>query len=131
MGVVNVDDVNNRLSDIEVSLRKSRKASAPLHVATHMLVLYVRGLVTSLRFPYANFPTTGVSASFLFHIFWEAVRQLKACGFVVLSVTCDSAASNRSFYRLHESDVKRNTDALNRYSQEQQWLYFFPTFPIL
>ena len=46
VGVVNVDDVNNRLSDIEASLSGSRKAPYPVHVATHMLVLYVRGLVT-------------------------------------------------------------------------------------
>lgn len=77
VSVVNVDDVNNSLSNIEESLTGPAKAAAAVSVATHMLALYVRGLVTQLRFRCAHFSTTGISAIFLYKICWEAVRQFE------------------------------------------------------
>ena len=51
-----------------------------------MLTFMARGIFTKLEFPYAQFPTRGVTADKLFPIVWEAVRNLEECG---LKITCD------------------------------------------
>ena len=55
VGLVHLGDVNGGLHSFEQSVGKD----VELPVATHVLGLMVRGLVTSLMFPYAHFPTTG------------------------------------------------------------------------
>ena len=63
------------------------------------LVILIRGMTTRLRFSYAHFATKGVSAQQLFDIFWECVRQL--LNNHVVAVTCDGAACNRKFFKMH------------------------------
>ena len=55
---VHIRDMNNHLSRYErqVSNKDIRDPSA-----TSMLVLMIRGLLTNLRFPYAQFPCTELS----------------------------------------------------------------------
>ena len=55
VGFVDMGDVNNELADLE---RECSTADQHPTIATHMLVLMVRGVFTGLRFPYAHFPTT-------------------------------------------------------------------------
>ena len=55
VGLVHLVDVNGGLHSFEQNVGKDVK----IPVATHVLGLIVRGLVTSLKFPYAHFPTTG------------------------------------------------------------------------
>ena len=56
-----------------------------------MLTFMVRGIFTKLEFPYAQFPTRGVTADKLFPIVWDAVRNLEECGLKVMVITCDGA----------------------------------------
>lgn len=46
-------------------------------VANHMLVYMVRGIFSNLEFPYASFPTRGVTADELYPIVWDAIRNLE------------------------------------------------------
>ncbi len=45
-----------------------------------MMVFMVRGLFSSLKFPYAQFPCVDLSGDLLYDPFWEAVRN---CGLKV------------------------------------------------
>ena len=58
IGYVNVGDINSMLKSFESQL----KDEAPeKEVATHMLVLYVRGIFLKMEYPLAQFSTTGIS----------------------------------------------------------------------
>ena len=68
-----------------------------------MLLFMIRGLFSSLEFPYAHFATRGASADILFPLVWEAVERLEYCGFNVIAFCCDGASLNRKFYKMHGS----------------------------
>ena len=132
IGFVNLGDVNNQLSALE-SACNSDKQQHP-EVATHMLAIMVRGLVTRLKFPYAHFFTGGVTSDFFFGIMWNAVQQLEMCGFKVIGMTSDGASPNRKFYRMHQDGVPLQQPLYkvrNPYSQEERWIYFFSDVPHL
>ena len=59
------------------------RTSPPL--AKSMMVFMVRGLFTTLQFPYAQFPVMSVSGDQLYEPFWEAIGRLENCG---LKVRC-------------------------------------------
>ena len=93
-------------------------------VATHILVLMVRGIVNPIKFSLANFATTNATSSQLFAIFWKAVGILEmSCEIKVLAVTCDGASSNRSFFKMHQmmNDEKDNFmhKTVNRFSPDR------------
>ena len=53
-------------------------------VAKQMLTFMVRGLFIKLQFPYAQYPTSGITAELLFPLVWEVVRTLECAGFKVI-----------------------------------------------
>ena len=54
VGFVDMGDVSNKIADFE---RECSTIHQHPTIATHLFVLMVRGVFTSLRFPYAHFPT--------------------------------------------------------------------------
>ena len=46
-----------------------------------MLLFMVRGLLTGLEYPYAQFATNGATADTLFPIVWEAVQRFRRMWF--------------------------------------------------
>ena len=95
-----------------------------------MLVFYVRGLFTSLQFPYAQFATKALPGDLIFHPFWEAVFRLERIGFKVTAATADGASPNCSFFALHSKD-KLEHKTLNPYATEDRYIYFFSDPPHL
>ncbi len=77
IGFTNIGDVNSHLAAFERSLQGEE---AEDQLADHMLVLMVRGLFTTLEFPYVQFPCTNLSGEQMYHPFWEAVGRLEMCG---------------------------------------------------
>ena len=67
-------------------------------VATHTDFNGSRYFFFRLRFPYAHFPTTGITGDFIFLIVWEAIERLENLGFKVLVITADDASANRKFF---------------------------------
>ena len=64
----------------------------------------------------------------------EAVENLECCGSKVMGVSCDGAASNRNFFRMHGSEVSGDGvlyKTTNFYSKEKRWLYFCSDVPHL
>ena len=71
-------------------------------LATHVLVIFVRGFATDLKFALANFGTCGITAFQLVPVFWKVVGILElTCNLWVVSATSDGASPNRKFFRIH------------------------------
>lgn len=134
IGFIDLGPVNNAFASFEHTLEESSGQTAP--IAKQILVFMVRGIFTKLKFPYAQYPTSGVTGSSLFFLAWEVVRNLEVAGFKVISFTGDGASPNRRFYQLHyhASGLTRSDSVhkvLNPYSIEERHIYFFSDVPHL
>lgn len=98
IGFVDMGGVNNQLADLEREFSSNRQHP---EIATHILVLMVRGIFTGHRFPYAHFSTTTCTAEHLFEIMWEAVERIEHKKLKVLVVCADGASMNRKMFRMH------------------------------
>jgi hypothetical protein len=81
IGYVDLGEVNNHLLEFEKSIEQDDNASTGL--ANSMLVMMVRGLFSSLRFPYIQFPCTNLSGELMFRPFWQTVYRLERIGIKV------------------------------------------------
>ena len=125
--------VNDTLEDLEKQCNRANDETTP-RVATHVLSFMVRGIFSSLCFPYAHFPTKGITAEELFPLVWEAVFNLEAAGFRVMVLTCDGAACNRKFFKMN--GVSRGKDELvyktrNPHAEDGRSIYFMSDVPHL
>ena len=96
-------------------------------IATHVLVVMVRGIFCKLEFPYAHFGTDGITADTSYPIVWEAVRLLEIDGLKVICVTADGDSSNKKFFKMHnhlELGLPVPYKAKNVYATDGRWLYF-------
>ena len=124
VGFTNLGNINDELLHLE-KVCLGDEEHPP--VATHLLVLMVRGIFFKLNFPYAHFATEGVTADLLFPIVWEAVLQIESVGLKVIFITADGASPNRKFFRMHE-EVEKSTftyKTRNRYAEEGRFIFFF------
>ena len=128
IGFANAVEINNHLESFEQQCNSSSQ-NEHHNVATHMLMFMVRGIFTSLEFPYGQFPTRDASADTLFPIVWDAVAQLERAGLKVVAFACDGASANRKFYRMHGGEGVYKTQ--NPYSDEERDIYFFAGVPHL
>lgn len=108
IGFVNFGSTNHNLLEFERSLNNS----PDLPVAKHMLVFLVRGLFIKLKFPYAQYPTTSLSADILYPIVWEVVKHLECAGFKVISLTGDKASINHTFFSMNKSKKGKQKEVL-------------------
>lgn len=117
--------------NVDQQLQSEEKlTSAGRPIATHLLVLMVWGLFSSLKFPYAHFPTKSLTGDELFSIVWEGIECLERCGFKVMAITADGASSNRKFFRIHSS-ANLTYKTPNPYTSEDRNIYFFSDVPHL
>ena len=84
LGSVNIGDTNSNLLEYESSLQQLSTPKRP-ELEKTVMVFMVRGLFTSFRLPYAQFPCKNVAAD-LFDPFWEVVYRLERCGFKIKKV---------------------------------------------
>ena len=92
----------------------------------------VRGVFSSLRFPYGHFPTSDTTGPKRFSIIWEVIERLERLGFQVVALTCDGAAPNQKFFNMHlmsQEQVFYKTP--NPYTSEERSIYFFSDVPHL
>ena len=99
LGFVALDDISNHLSDIERQCKLGESTVIPT-LASHILMVFVRGVFIHLNFPLAQFPSHGIAAGQLYPVITEAIMQLELHGFKVISITSDGAAPNRKLYRM-------------------------------
>ena len=125
IGFTDLGDVNNEV------MRLQQDTEHP-PVASHVLVLMVRGIFFKLQFPYAHFGTEGVTADALYPIVWEAIRLLEIDGLKVICVTADGDSANRKFFRMHKTpDLLVPYKTKNPYATDGRWLYFIADPPHL
>ncbi|CAC5374861.1 THAP9 [Mytilus coruscus] len=129
IGYCNLDKVGNQMMELD----KSIKGTEHSDIAKYMLVVMVRGVTCDLRFPLAGFPTTSITADFLYPIIWKAVRILETSlvDLRVLFITCDGASSKRRFFKLHGEDNDFVHYADNPYSSDNRVIYFISDVPHL
>ena len=80
VGFANLGEVNNHLLELEHTLERNCEEKA---MAKSLLVIIVKGLFSSLRFPYAMFPCDKVTGDLLFQPFWLAIFRFERMGFTV------------------------------------------------
>ena len=103
---------------------------------THVLVYYVCGLCSSLKFSLAYFATHCVTCYQLIPIFWKAVSILElTCKLHVIATVSDGASPNRKFYQMHHllcGNADKNVvyRTINLYSPDR-FIYFFADGPHL
>lgn len=86
IGFTDLGAINNHLSRFEELLTAEDDndiddSGPPL--AKSMMVFMVRGIFSTLRFPYASFPCCSLTGEQLFSPFWESVFRLERLGFKV------------------------------------------------
>ena len=75
-------------------------------LATHVMVYYVRGLASDLKFALEYFATRNIYSIYIMPTFWEAISILEyTCNLPVIAGVSDGASQNRTFYRMHSSLV--------------------------
>ena len=107
-----------------------------VELASHVLVLFVRGLYTDLKFALANFGTQGITSYALVPIFWKAVSILEmTCNLWVIAANSDGASPNRKFFRLYFGlDGGSGKDVVYRMKNMfamYRYIYFFSDVPQL
>ena len=129
IGFVNIGEINNQLLEYERSCMSDDDLKPQL--ASHMLVFMVRGLLSNLKFPYAQFACTSVTGDQLYSLVWGCIHHLEAAGFKVLATTCDGASPNRKFIKLHGKPGELVYKTINPFSDEPRPLFFFSDVPHL
>ena len=79
VGFANLGAVNSQLLAFEQALEHSTTPE-PEALVKSMLVIMVRGLFTSLQFPYAQFPCATVTGDLLHEPFWKAIYHIENAG---------------------------------------------------
>ena len=135
IGFANSGDTNKLLLQFEQQVQgesDDETASEPL--AKTMFVFMVRGVFSSLQFPYLQLPCATITGDLLFDPFWETVYRLERLGLQVLAATADGASTNRRLIKIHKLRRKRGEityKVLNPYAAEKRYLYFFSDPPHL
>lgn len=71
-------------------------------VATHIMVLMVRGILSHVNIPFLWYPCKTFSSLQLLNVVWKATRSLEDLGLKVCAWVCDGAATNRTFFSYHK-----------------------------
>lgn len=126
IGFVNVTDINHHLSAFEQQCHSEVLSHS---FATHMLVFMVRGLFSTLEFPYVQFPIASSTGDVIHPLVWQCIEHLELIGLKVLAVVCDGATPNRKFFRMHgkSKDIYKST---NIYEKSRP-IYFISDVPHL
>ncbi|KAK3932702.1 Transposable element P transposase [Frankliniella fusca] len=100
IGYTNYTDVDRDLEELQAQL-ENRTYKPTL--AKKVLVYLAQGITSNVKDVVALYSTYDLSATQLFDRTWEVVYCLEEAGIKVLSLTCDGAATNRKFFKMHRS----------------------------
>ena len=122
IGFEDLGDINNHIAWFERQAESEHPLPRP--VAKCMLTFMVRGLFTSIKFVYAQFPTTSAKGCNIFVLVWKAIERLTRLGFQVLAIVCDGAKNNRRMFNLHSTDSELCYKTQNIYSKSKHPIFF-------
>ena len=105
-------------------------------LVTHVMVYYVRGLASDLKFALGYFATRNIYSFQIMSTFWEAMSILEhTCNLPVIAAVSDGASQNRTFHRMH-SGLDDHPDAdfvyktINLFAPDR-YIYFIADAPHL
>ena len=81
IGFTNMANISNSLAQLERSMSESNEYGPSL--AKSMSVFMVRGLFSSLQFPYVHFACNDMCGHQMYDPLWEAVWRIENCGLKV------------------------------------------------
>ena len=88
VGYADLGKINNLLLDYKQQYNTLGRISCPL--AKCMLVFMVRGVFTSLKFPYVQIPAVSTKGADIFHFYLkQAIKHLTELELCVVSLICD------------------------------------------
>lgn len=130
-GFVELGDIDSHLNDYEHSLLQQSRRHKTL--AKTIVVFMVRGVVSSLIFPYVVFPVSSLKGYNLFPLVWEVIGRLTRHDFHIFAITCDGASSNRKMFRMHGLATKDDLvyKTINIYSEDRHPIANYTSFVIL
>ena len=117
IGYAEVGDVTNLLDTLEAQVDNPEGQMRPL--AKCMLVFMVRGVFTSLRYPYVQFSAVSTKGASLFPLLRKVLARLAWLGMTVVSVVCDGASDNRRMFSMHDSNDKMVYKIPNLYTKKK------------
>ena len=133
IGFANMGDINNHLMNFEKRLTDEPDETMP-SIASSLLVIMVRGLLSKLNFPYAQFACANLSGDLLVDPVWEAISRLERQGIRVLALTCDGASANRRLWKLYSKGRGTSEKGVlykvpNIYATDQSHFLYFISDP--
>jgi len=129
VGYSDLGEINNVLLDYEQHLENSGRTPRPLSKC--MLVFMVRGLFTSLKFPYLQYPASSTKGADIFPLVRQAIKHLTRLGLCVVSVTCDGASDNRKMFSMHDPSSDLCYKTTNVYRSNLNKIFFISDPPHL
>ena len=129
VGYSDLGEINNILSDYEKQLSASHSTQRPM--AKLMLVFMVRGLFTSLKFPYVQFPAASTKGGDIFPLVRQAIKHLTRLGLHVMTITCDGASDNRRMFAMFNDKSALSYKTNNVYSEDSNQIFFISDPPHL
>ena len=121
VGFEDLGDINNLIGKFE---RQAESGSLARPIAKCMLTFMVRGLLTSIKFVYAQFPCSSSKGCNIFVLVWEAIERLTRIGVKVLAIVCDGAKNNRRMLSLHSTGKGLCYKTDNVYSEDKHPIFF-------
>ena len=122
VGYSDLGEVNNTLSDYEKQLSSSHSTQRPM--AKLMLVFMMRGLFTSLKFPYVQFPAASTKGGDIFPLVQQAIKHLTRMGLCVMTITCDGTSDNRRMFSMFNDKSTLSYKTSNVYSEDSSQIFF-------
>ena len=95
IGFCDVGEINNELKRFEEHCQGENTK-----LASHIFVVMVRGLFSSLKAPFAYYPCESMTRDQLYTCVWDSVNLLECYKLRVRCITADGASSNRKFYEI-------------------------------
>lgn len=124
IGFTNLSSVEEELKQLQEEIKnKTFKAK----LAKKVLVYMVQGITSDFQDVIAVYSTDELSASQLHSRTWDVIYHLEDAGVKVLSLTCDGAAINRKFFKMHPSadpEVDFVYCTINLAAGDDRLLYF-------
>ena len=125
IGFTEMGDLNEEISKLTKDCEKDEVEKA---FSTYVNVFMVRGICSSLCYPFGYHAGLGFTVVQLFPLVWEATRVLECIGSKVCAWVCNGASPNRKFFKIN--GVEENYWTWNIFDMPRK-IYFISDVPHL
>lgn len=116
VGFNEMGDINDEFALFEQKINKeseevdevTNESSNNMSLAKYVIVFMVRGIGSSLCYPFGHFASDGFTSDQIYHSAWEAIGILEQMDLKVHAIIADGASPNRKFMKLHKLENEEN-----------------------